>query len=192
MTVLALWLHIITSFIISWLYIYVLIESFVLMTTLKSAQILYKNFVFEQSISRISLVRRNVTFQVFLFVLRFRNVKADQYVNFWISSIRFWQNHLYIIVFWNLTTVIFLVERKRRFFSALLSEILISEQDRGSQLVRRVFFTESHDFVTSMNFYDNVLMFANGYEIATHLFYIKKFIRDYNQCKIMTKRIHLI
>ena len=188
----ALWSHTTASSTTPRLYVYVLIGSFVFTTILETAQILYRNFALGQSSSRISLARRDASVQVSLSIPRPWNVKAGQYVNIWVPSIALWQSHPYTIVSWSLTTITFLVEPRGRFSRALLSGTLGREQGKGFQTIRRAFFTGPHGSVTSMNSYGSVLMFADGYGIAAHLPYVKELIRGYNECKAMTRRIHLV
>ena len=89
-------------------------------------------------------------------------------------------------------TITFLVEPRGAFSSALVSGALAREQGRGFQTIRRAFFTGPHGSVTPMDSYGSVLMFAGGYGIAAHLPHVKELIRGYNQCKVMTRRIHLV
>lgn len=192
MSICALWIHITTNIMLSRLYIYILIDLFEMMTSLKTTLMLYKNVVLNQSCFRIRFAKRNANVQISFFIFRSWNVKIDQYVNLWISFIRFWQNHFYTIVSWIESVLIFLIEFHDDFVNILLSKIMTQKQKRKFQIIRRTFFTKSHEITTNMNCYDNILMFANEYEIIDQLLHIKQLIRDYNQCKIKTRRIHLI
>ena len=174
------------------LYIYVIFGTFGIMTFLEIATFIYRNFALGQASPRIRLIERDGSIQVSLSVPRPWNVRAGQYLNLWIPSIRLWQSHPYTIVSWNVGTVNFLIEPEGGFSNALLSGALVRGQAGNSQNVRRAFFTGPHGSPSSMDRYGSILMFASGYGIAAHLPHIKELIQGYNQCRIRTRRIHLV
>ncbi len=53
-------------------------------------------------------------------------------------------------------------------------------------------FSDSHETTIFMNDFESILIFVIDIDIVAQLSYLRKFIDEYNQCKVRTRRIHLI
>ena len=191
-TVYAMWTHTSSNSILPRLYVYIVTGSFGIMASLEFAKFTYRNFALGRSSPQLQLTRQDGCVQVHLEIPRPWQVKAGQYVNLRIPSIRLLQSHPYTIVSWTESCLTFLIEPHDGFSNALLSGALAQEQSGSLQARRRAFFTGPHGSCVPMGEYGSVLMFASGFGIAALLPHVKEVIRGYNECKVRTRRIHLV
>ena len=191
-TVYAMWTHTSANSVLPRLYVCIVTGSFGIMVFLEIVKFIYRNFVLGRAGPQLQLTRHDGCVQANLQVPRPWQVKAGQYVNLWIPSVRLLQSHPYTIVSWTESCLTFLVEPHDGFSNALLSGALAQEQSGNSQPIRRAFFTGPHGSCVSMGEYGSILMFASGFGIAALLPHVKEVIRGYNQCKVRTRRIHLV
>lgn len=80
--------------------------------------------------------------------------------------------------------------------------LLIEARSGLTNKLRQAIYYEDHKFLTlfsgphgttiAMGDFGTILMFATNNGIAAQLPYLRKLIDDYNQCRIRTRRIHLI
>ena len=122
-------------------------------------------------------------------------IKAEQYINMWISSVSFWffvQSHLFVMMFWTEKN-----QKKLKLFIEscrdLTHELLLHEKiDMKSSRFCLALFSGSYEISISVCEYKNVLMIASGFNIIIKLLYVKQLIHDYNNCKTCIHRIHLV
>ena len=68
-----------------------------------------------------------------------------------------------------------------------LYQASVNEDDKFLTL-----FSGPHGTTVSMGNFGTVLMFATDIGIAAQLPYLRALIDDYNQCRVRTRRIHLV
>ena len=121
-----LWKHTSSDLKLSDLYMYILTNIFLATSVLQCLVILYQNISFYKDHSQALILKHLDIVRVIIDVVRLLNIRAEQYVNVWISLINFWsflQSYLFMIALWRMKEEVFsldlLIELRRGFIQKL-------------------------------------------------------------------------
>ncbi len=116
----ALWKHITSGSKLSRLYVYISTRIFLVTSVLQCVVVLYRNFSFRRDHSRALISKHRDSIRITIDISRSLNIRADQYVNVWISSISLWsflQSHSFTIASWEnkeeVTSLDLLIESRK-------------------------------------------------------------------------------
>lgn len=151
--------------------------------------ICYRNNV---GLSRARVSYDRNTIKVRLHLRRPLVLEAGQYVNIWALSAGVWsmtQTHPFTVVSWSRKPQEFLdlfIQPCNGFTHDLNA---LSEYGPTTCLV---LFSGPHGQPFSTDQYENILLLATGFGIASHLPYLKKLIYDHHTRDVPLRRIHLV
>ncbi len=100
-----------------------------------------------------------------------------------------------MIAFWtedNASKLFLLASAKAGFIRKLLQYAQPHSDDLSDSDYCLVWFSKPHELTMNLDNYNSVIMIAMSLNIAAQLFYLKKLIKDYNNCKVQTQWIQLI
>ena len=92
-----------------------------------------------------------------------------------------------MIAFWtedNVSELFLLTSVKADFIRKLLQYTWPYSDDLSDSDYCLVWFSRPHELTMNLNNYSSVIMITTGLKIAAQLFYLKKLIKDYNNCKV--------
>jgi hypothetical protein len=190
-----IWKHISFTSFYSRLYLYIMLEIFSLSFVLHVMIFLYHNKILRHNLFRATFIRNKEIVKLNMSLSRSLKVRAEQYINLWISSINFWlflQNHSFMMISW--------FENKQRTLKLLIKsrKNLTKELFHHSKLDENKFtfcltlFSDLHDVSISVERYENVLMIAVDHDIIAQLLYVRRLIIEYNIDEVRICRMHLI
>ncbi len=125
----ALWRHLSSSMKLSDLYLLVSDCTFLTTFVMQCLTLLYRNVVLHRDCFRALIARQNDVVRMTIFTPRPWKVKAEQYVNVWISFVSLWsflQSHSFIIAFWSEgknPSLNFLIESRDDFTRKLFNRV---------------------------------------------------------------------
>lgn len=131
--------------------------------------------------------------QIDLELNRHVRIKEGQYIGLWIPAVgklSFLQVHPFIVTSWaegDTRHLRLLVEPRRGWTKKLLRYAKLSS---GSPC--RALFTGPYGTSISTRNCGIVLLVASGVGIVAQIPYLKQLVHDYNACRTLTRRIHLI
>lgn len=200
-TVYALWQHAGPGLRFPRLYILVLGCIFLATFTLEWCTVLYRNITLRRGHSQAVITRDHGRVRINMSVARPWEIKAGQYINVWIPSIRlwsFWQSHPFMIASWTegrAASFDLLIEPRngftRRLFDHAREHSEVQYQADKSDFHHAI-FSGPHGLSAPVGDYGSVLMIATGFGIVAQLPYLKELIQGFNSCQVRTRRIHLV
>lgn len=125
----ALWRHLSSSMKLSGLYLLVSGCTFLTTFVMQCLVLLYRNVALHRDCSRALIARQNDVVRMTIFTPRSWKVKAEQYVNVWISSVSLWsslQSHPFTIASWSEDknpSLDFLIESRDDFTRKLFNRV---------------------------------------------------------------------
>ena len=171
-----------------------LLGIFTASTIIEMLLIIYRNFVFHHPFPRAKARQVNGTIQLELKLPRQVRVSPGDYINLWIPGLglrSLIQSHPFTIISWRCnedkTMTLNLLIEARSGLTNKLHQASVNEDHEFLTL-----FSGPHGTTITMGDFGTVLMFATDMGIAAQLPYLRKLIDDYNQCRVRTRRIHLI
>ncbi len=171
------WKHISFTSFYSRLYLYIMLEIFSLSIVLHVMIFLYHNEILRHNLFRATFIRDKEIVKLNMNLSRSLKVRAEQYINWWISSLSFWsflQSHLFMMISWfenKQRTLKLLIESRNVLTRELIHHSKLNETKITSRLT---LFNDSHDVSTSVEQYESVLMITVGHDIAAQLFYVRR------------------
>lgn len=195
LSVYVIWQHLSLNFSFSRVYLYILAGIFPATLIWQCEIILYWSKRRQGACCQAYITQINETIKIKMIMSQPIKVKAEQYINMWISSVSFWffvQSHLFVMMF--------LVKRNQKKLKLFIEscrdlthELLLHEKiDMKSNRFHLALFSGLHGVSISVCKYENVLMVASDFSIAAELLYVKQLIHGYNNCKAHTHKVHLV
>ena len=199
-TIYALWQHAGPGLEFPRLYILILGCTFSATFILEWCSVLYRNMTLRRSHSRALITRDRGRVRINISAARPWDVKAGQYINLCIPSIRlwsFWQSHPFMIIAWAEGGASFdlLIEPRNGFTRRLFAHA--REHDEVQYRADKsdfhyAIFSGPHGLSAPVGDYGSVFMIATGFGIVAQLPYLKELIQGFNGCQFRTRRIHLV
>jgi len=186
----ALWCHLLTKKLFTHIYILIAIDLFATMMVWQVLLISFCNLVLDYTFVWVNVTKLNDMIKISLTLSQSWTIQVGQYVNLCISSINVWfflQSHLFMIAFWtedNVSELFLLTNVKVDFIKKLLQYAWSYSDNLSDSDYCLVWFSEPHELIINLDNYSSVIMIAMGLNIAAQLFYLKKLIKDYNNCKV--------
>jgi len=194
----ALWRHLFVKKLFAHIYILIAIDLFAAMMAWQVLLILFHNLVLDHAFAWADVTQLNDMIKISLTLSWSWTIQVSQYVNLCISSISVWffvQSHLFMIAFWtkgDVSELFLLASVKAGFIRKLLQYAWPHSDDLLNSDYCLAWFSEPHGLTMNLDDYNSVIMVATGLKIAVQLPYLKKLIKDYNNCKVQTRQIQLI
>ena len=185
----AIWRHVPATGLFPRLYLYIGAGIFVASILFQLAIVCFRNNL---GLSRARVSYDLNTIKVRLHLRRPLRVEAGQYINIWLLSASVGsmvQTHPFTVVSWSRKpqeTLDLFIQPRYGFTRDLNS---LSEYGPTTGLV---IFSGPHGQPCSTDHYENILLIATGFGIASHLPYLKKLIYDHHARDAPLRRIHLV
>jgi len=197
-TVYALWRHLSVKKLFAQIYVLIAAGLFFGVTAWQVLLVVFRNLVFGHAFARADVTQDNGMVKIGLTLPRPWKIRAGQYVNLCIPSISFWsflQSHPFMIASWTEGTapgLFLLAAPKAGFTTKLLQYARPHTGDPTETDYRLAWFSGPHGHTLNLGDYGSVIMVATGLGIAAQLPYLKELIKEYKDCDVRTRRIHLI
>ncbi len=192
-----IWCHLLFKSLFSCMYIYISAALFLFTSVVQCISVLWRSetFCHDRAWAFISHVYDTVKISINL--SRSLKIKAEQYINLWISFVSFWffvQSHTFVMISWahkKQNRLNLFIESRKELTRELLYRVEIDENENATDS-RLILFSESYEISVSVSEYESILLIVTEFKMTAHLLYLKQLIHDYKTCKASTFRIRVI
>lgn len=158
-------------------------------------QCAYRNFSLHNGLPLANISALGGITRIEMKIPRYLEVRAGQYINIWIPRIgirSLFQSHPLIIAYWTKPDTgcmsLHLLVHPHHDFSQKLQQLESMLQTRR----RLILFGGPYGVAPSLRSFGSVLLISTGSGIGAVLPYIKDLLGGYNECKTVTRRLHLV
>ena len=179
------------------MYIYISAALFLSTSVVQCVSVLWRSEMFRHDRARALISHVYGIFKISINLSRSLKVKAEQYINLWISSVSFWsfvQNHSFVMTSWaheKQNRLNLFVESRKELTWELLYRVEIDENE-GATDSRLILFSEPYEISASVSEYESILLIVAEFGMTAHLPYLKQLIHDYKTRKASTLWIHVV
>ncbi len=192
-----IWHHLHFKSLFSCMYIYISAALFLFTSVVQCINVLWQSETFHHDRAWALINHVYDIIKISINLSWSLKVKAEQYINLWISFVNFWffvQNHSFVMISWaheKQNRLNLFVESCKELTWELLYRVEIDENESVTDS-RLILFNESYEISVSVSEYESVLLIVTEFKMTAHLSYLKQLIHDYKTCKINTLWIRVI
>ncbi len=192
-----IWRHLLFKSLFSCMYIYISAALFLFTSVVQCISVLWRSEMFRHDRARVLISHVYDTVKISINLSRSLKVKAEQYINLWISFVSFWffvQSHSFVMISWahkKQNRLNLFIKSRKELTWELLYHVEIDENESAADS-HLILFSESYEISVSVSEYESILLIVTEFEMAAHLSYLKQLIHDYKARKASTLRIRVI
>ncbi len=179
------------------MYIYISAALFLFTFVVQCISVLWRSETFCHDRAQALISHVYDTVKISINLSRSLKIKAEQYINLWISFVSFWffvQSHSFVMISWahkKQNRLNLFVESCKKLIWKLLYCVEIDENESATDS-HLILFSESYEISVSVSEYESILLIVIEFKMTAHLLYLKQLIYDYKTCKTSTLWIHVI
>ena len=191
------WRHLFFKSLFSCMYIYISAALFLFTSVVQCVSVLWRSETFRHDCARALISHVYDIVKISINLSWSLKVKAEQYINLWISFVSFWffvQSHSFVMISWahkKQNRLNLFIESRKELTWKLLYCVEIDENENATDSYL-ILFSESYEISVSVSEYESVLLIVAEFEMIAHLSYLKQLIHDYKARKASTLRIRVI
>ncbi len=192
-----IWCHLFFKSLFSCMYIYISAALFLFTSVVQCISVLWRSETFYHDHAQALISHVYDIVKISINLSRSLKIKAEQYINLWISFVSFWffmQSHSFVMISWTYkkqNRLNLFVKSCKELTQELLYRVEIDENENATDS-HLILFNESYEISVFMSEYESILLIIAEFKMTAHLSYLKQLIHDYKTRKTSTLWICVI